>query len=287
MPYTKDDKKVTLTTSSGSSTEILLYGATVVSWKSSAANSSSSPTERLFVSKKAILDGSKPVRGGIPIAFPFFGPPSKPEHSKMGQHGFARSTVWKFDSVVMDNETGVSVRLVLEPTPEIKNVFPNPFHLAYVVTLTAHQLSTDLHVKNTGSESLTYQALLHTYFEVDAASCTVSPLKGLTYIDKTNNYAETVETRDAVPVSQYTDAVYKNAGGKYVGKWNGGGVEVKAIGFNDVVVWNPQADAGSKIADLHEGAWNNYVCIEPGIASYWNTLSPDASWVGGQTLSAL
>lgn len=29
----------------------------------------------------------------------------------MGQHGFARSTVWKFDSVVMDNETGVSVRL--------------------------------------------------------------------------------------------------------------------------------------------------------------------------------
>jgi len=287
MPYTKDDKKVTLATSSGSSTEILLYGATVVSWKSSAANSSSSPTERLFVSKKAILDGSKPVRGGIPIAFPFFGPPSKPEHSKMGQHGFARSTVWKFDSVVMDNETGVSVRLVLEPTPEIKNVFPNPFHLAYVVTLTAHQLSTDLHVKNTGSEALTYQALLHTYFEADAASCTVSPLKGLTYIDKTNNYAETVETRDAVPVSQYTDAVYKNAGGKYVGKWNGGGVEVKAIGFNDVVVWNPQADAGSKIADLHEGAWNNYVCIEPGIASYWNTLSPDASWVGGQTLSAL
>ncbi|KAF8604959.1 galactose mutarotase-like protein [Ceratobasidium sp. AG-I] len=283
MPYTKDDKKITLTTSSGSSVEIMLYGATVVSWKSSASGSSIPSTERLFVSKKAILDGSKPVRGGIPIAFPFFGPPSKPEHSKMGQHGFARSTVWKFDSVVMDNETGVSVRLVLEPTSEIQAVFPNPFHLAYVVTLTAHQLSTDLHVKNTGTEPLTYQALLHTYFEADAASCTVSPLKGLTYIDKTNNYAET----DAVPVGQYTDAVYKNAGGKYVGKWNGGGVEVKALGFNDVVVWNPQAEAGSKIADLHEGAWNNYVCIEPGIASYWNTLSPDASWVGGQTLSAL
>lgn len=134
----------------------------------------------------------------------------------MGQHGFARSTIWKFDSVVMDKEHDVSVRLgklhiwtqrstrvsfliysnlVLEPTPEIKAVFPNPFHLAYVVTLTAHQLATDLHVTNTGEEPLTFQALLHSYFEADAASCTVGPLKGLTYIDKTNNYAESVETR--------------------------------------------------------------------------------------------
>ncbi|KAG9078444.1 hypothetical protein FS749_009521, partial [Ceratobasidium sp. UAMH 11750] len=149
----------------------------------------------------------------------------------MGQHGFARSTVWKWDSVVTDNETGVSVRLVLEPTPEIAAVFPNPFHLAYVVTLTAHQLSTDLHVKNTGNESLTYQALLHTYFEADVATCTVEPLKGLTYVDKTKGGVETVETRDKVEVKTFTDAVYKNAGGKYTGKWNGGGIEVKAIGF--------------------------------------------------------
>jgi glucose-6-phosphate 1-epimerase len=138
----------------------------------------------------------------------------------MGQHGFARSTVWKWDSVVMDNETGVAVRLgkssiinkypinnslvVLEPTPEIKEVFPHPFHLAYVVTLTAHQLSTDLHVTNTGNDTLTYQALLHTYFEADAATCTVSPLKGLTYIDKTKNYAENVETRVRVLKQQTT-----------------------------------------------------------------------------------
>ncbi|KDN50312.1 hypothetical protein RSAG8_01648, partial [Rhizoctonia solani AG-8 WAC10335] len=271
MPYTKDDKKVTLSTAAGSTVEILFYGATIVSWK--ASRTAEPPRERLFVSNKAILDGSKPVRGGIPIAFPFFGPPSKPEHQKMGQHGFTRSTVWKWDSVVMDNEAGVAVRLVLEPTPEIKEVFPNPFHLAYVVTLTAHQLSTDLHVTNNGTEPLTYQALLHTYFAADAATCTVSPLKGLTYIDKTKNLAESVETRDEVPVNEYTDAVYKNGGGKYVGKWTGGGIEVKAVGFKDVVIWNPQAEAGRKIADLHEGAWE--------------TLAPGASWIGGQTLSVL
>jgi glucose-6-phosphate 1-epimerase len=85
------------------------------------------PVERLFVSSKALLDGSKPVRGGIPVVFvsgarsgrcetlrydqPAFGAPTHPEHAKLGQHGFARSEVWAFDKVVMDNEAGVSVRL--------------------------------------------------------------------------------------------------------------------------------------------------------------------------------
>ena len=94
----------------GASAEILLYGATVISWKSgSVANPQ--PTERLFVSGKAALDGSKPVRGGIPVVFPCFGAPSHPEHAKLGQHGFARSEIWTFDGIVMDNDAGVSVKL--------------------------------------------------------------------------------------------------------------------------------------------------------------------------------
>lgn len=73
------------------------------------------PVERLFVSSKAALDGSKPVRGGIPIVFPCFGPPSHEEHARLGQHGFARNQVWTFDSVVMDDGSGVSVRLSEQP----------------------------------------------------------------------------------------------------------------------------------------------------------------------------
>ena len=89
--------------------EILYYGATVVSWKSPSP-ASVDIKERLFVSSKAAVDGSKPVRGGIPVVFPAFGPPSHPQHAKLPQHGFARSEIWKFGGVVMDNEAGVSVR---------------------------------------------------------------------------------------------------------------------------------------------------------------------------------
>jgi hypothetical protein len=68
----------------GASAEILLYGATVISWKS-PGKLSSTLSERLFVSSKAVLDGSKPVRGGIPVVFPCFGPPEHPEHAKLPQ----------------------------------------------------------------------------------------------------------------------------------------------------------------------------------------------------------
>jgi glucose-6-phosphate 1-epimerase len=47
----------------GDSVEVLLYGATVVSWKNNGR-------ENIFVSDAAVMDGSKPVRGGVPIVFP-------------------------------------------------------------------------------------------------------------------------------------------------------------------------------------------------------------------------
>lgn len=58
------DNRVIAKLPTGESVEVLLFGATVISWKS--ANG----TENLWLSKAAKLDGSKPVRGGIPVVFP-------------------------------------------------------------------------------------------------------------------------------------------------------------------------------------------------------------------------
>ena len=54
----------------------------------------------------------------------------------------------------------------------------------------------------------------------------------------------------------FTDSVYQNASGLYEVKWaDGNGVRVKARGLKDVVVWNPQEEAGSKIGDMEPGGW--------------------------------
>ncbi|KAG6884787.1 hypothetical protein C0992_005769, partial [Termitomyces sp. T32_za158] len=242
----------------GSSVEILLYGATIISWKSGSLQDPT-PIERLFLSSKAALDGSKPVRGGIPVVFPCFGAPTHPEHAKLNQHGFARSEKWSWNRTVMDNEVDDAA---LEPTEKIRRTYDRPFHLAYVVTLAEHQLSTDLHVTNNSTfppDALEFQALLHTYIQAPANKLLVTPLQNLFYYDKTETTEEAkakpkVEQRVGVDVKKHTDSVYENASQNYEIIWPEGRVVITSKNFKDVVVWNPQ-DGGRAISDMEEGGW--------------------------------
>jgi len=58
-----ENSKVTAKLPTGEAVEVLLHGATVISWKSGGR-------ENLWLSDKAALDGSKAVRGGFPVVFP-------------------------------------------------------------------------------------------------------------------------------------------------------------------------------------------------------------------------
>ena len=83
----------------------------------------------------------------------------------------------------MDRPEGVSVRFLLPSAPP---TFPHEFKLSYVVTLAPHQLSTDLHVVNSGKEKFSFQALLHNYLTVpDSSKIKISGIdKGTAYKDK-------------------------------------------------------------------------------------------------------
>lgn len=117
-------------------------------------------------------------------------------------------------------------------------------------------------MKNTALSStgpLEFQALLHNYIRAPANELLISPLQNLSYIDKTEATEELrskpkVETRAGVDVRKFTDYVYENAPGNYEISWPGGTIGVKAVGFKDVVVWNPQ-ETGAKIGDMEEGGW--------------------------------
>ena len=231
-----------------------------------------------------MLDGSKAVRGGIPVVFPCFGPPEHPDHSRLPQHGFARNEIWAFDSIVMDNDAGVSVRLstcgvivhqcysnvraaALQPNPAITKLYTKDFHLAYVVTLAEHELITNVHVSNpASSETLDFQALLHTYIRAPANDVSISPLLGKRYIDKTERSAEARSTlkeeeRSAVDVRTLTDSVYEDAPPEINVLWPGGGLALKISGFTTLTIWNPQEEVGSKIGDMEEkGWWVSWLC---------------------------
>lgn len=164
------DNILTARLPSGDAVTVYLYGATVTSWKTSNGQ------EQLFLSDAAVLDGSKPIRGGIPLVFPVFGPPPKSHATgQLAQHGFARSSYWEFlgksSSESLGRKADDSVKLDFGLSSEfleesVKSKWPYAFGLVYSVTLSRGKLETQLHVQNKGEQPFEFQALFHTYLAV-------------------------------------------------------------------------------------------------------------------------
>lgn len=135
--------------------------------------------------------------------------------------------------------------------------------LIYVITLAEHQLSTNLHVTNTSTEKpLSFQALLHTYYRAPARVLHIDGLQGLTFTDKTIDGAPIGrESRAIADVNNYTDYVYENGPGFYQITWPEGQMNIKTIGFKDVVLWNPGAVKGAEIKDMEENGWYDLVVL--------------------------
>ena len=157
----------------------------------------------------------------------------------------------------MSNYKGTTA---LEPNDRTKEIYSKLFKLAYVVTLSEHQLSTNLHIENTsGTDTLEFQALLHNYIRAPADLVSITPLKGLSYYDKNEPTEEAralpkVESREEVRVTNTTDLVYENGPLKYKVTWSGDSIEIKVENFKDVVIWNPQEE-GRKISDMEPDGW--------------------------------
>ena len=111
--------------------------------------------ELIFTSPKAVMDGSKAIRGGVPICWPSFGP-----WSEGAQHGFARVSTWSVKTVTSD-----SVTLTLD-TDTTASAWPHKFLLEYTVTLSSDSLDIQLTATNNNSDKeFSFSSALHTYFK--------------------------------------------------------------------------------------------------------------------------
>ena len=68
--------------------EVYLHGATVTAWQPKGQG----PV--LWLSERSAFDGEAPIRGGVPICFPWFGPGRHGD--KQPSHGWARVSEWSF-----------------------------------------------------------------------------------------------------------------------------------------------------------------------------------------------
>src|SRR5687768_17442436 len=100
----------------------------------------------LFMSGSSHFAAGKPIRGGVPVIFPWFGPNAK--DPKAPAHGFARTQAWEVRDVKRrDGDGAVTVSLALSPTEVSRKLWPHEFELLFDVTV-GPALEMALHVRN-------------------------------------------------------------------------------------------------------------------------------------------
>ncbi|KAI4120670.1 MAG: hypothetical protein LQ338_006847 [Usnochroma carphineum] len=295
VSITDDNSRVAASLPTGERVEVLLYGATVVSWKSANGK------ENLFLSSKAQLDGSKPVRGGIPLVFPVFGPP-KADHptGQLPQHGFARISRWEYlgkssseSSSLPHSKGDASVKLDFGLSDSMidSSKWGYSFNLTYSVVLSQDNLETSLVVRNTGSSNYDFQVLFHTYLAVDDISqTTISGLEEAPFVDKVQGAKEVGPAKKPISISSETDRVYTLSSQKPITVAEQGTprYEITRDMLSDVVVWNPWIEKAKGMADFGpEDGYKKMVCVEAGSVSAWNTLEAGDTWEGGQRIKTL
>ncbi|KAG5982332.1 hypothetical protein E4U55_002046 [Claviceps digitariae] len=285
------NSRVSAVLPTGESVEVLLMGATVLSWKDAQGD------EKLWLSKDTKLDGSKGVRGGIPLVFPIFGP-AKSDHaptSKLPQHGFARTSRWEFLGKSTSEGSSSSVKLDFglssDSIPEsTRALWPYKFGLLYSVTLERESLNTTLVITNDGDESFDCQMLLHTYLNVkDISTVKITGLENSEYIDKMDDAKVKTETSSPVVFSSETDRVYTPAGGAThpIVISDSGVTRFRVVRDNldQVVVWNPWIEKSKGMDDFTpKDGYKNMVCVEAGSVNCWQKLDKGDAFEGAQTI---
>jgi len=277
-------KAIRLTVSDASSNSestvlVYLFGAHITHWEERGQ------PPFLFLSKKAILDGSKPIRGGIPICFPQFS-----NFGSLPAHGFARSTVWtmeeKASSKPSSEGDSVSVGFTIKSSAATQGIWDHQFVATYTVTLkgaTGSQLSCSLAIENANADKpFSFTAALHTYFSVgDISKTTVEGLQGQKYLDQLKK--ETLEEKDASKAfDQEVDSVYYGVHRplSVVDAASKRSCSIRSVNFNDAVVWNPWIEKAKKMADFGDEEYKVMVCVEVAAIQAPIEVPAGKTWTG-------
>ncbi|HTA30991.1 MAG TPA: D-hexose-6-phosphate mutarotase [Candidatus Cybelea sp.] len=237
-----------------STAEVYLHGAQITNFQPKGQ------PPVLFMSQLSRFTEGKAIRGGIPIVFPWFG-------SREGEsaHGFARIQNWDLREVSQTSAGEVVLRLNLPDSPSAA-LFPK-FTADFFITV-GKTLTAQLVIANVSDgQDFTFEDCLHSYFHVgDIAAVSVTGLKGVDYLDQTENFARKTERSEHVKISQETDRIYLDTAGPVeIHDSNlGRRIRVEKSGSNSTVLWNPWVRKSEQMPDFGGGEFHQMVCVESG-----------------------
>ena len=250
-PHPTGGDALTLAATGGTAV-IALHGATVLSHVPTGGR------DLIWLSPKATSAGGKPLRGGIPLCGPWFGP-----HGTYPQgptHGLMRQRPWRLIRVEAISDGRLRAELGIDLSPEPGLGWLHRAEATVVITV-GKRLAVELSVRNTGSTPFLSSGALHTYVAVtDVRSTRVEGLDDREYIDFT---AGGVRRRHGIgPVLLSGESArffLSNAPVRVVDGERT--IAVRSWGHGATVVWNPWDRTAATMGDLGDG-WPGFLCVE-------------------------
>ncbi len=262
-----------LTGPRGAQAVVARLGGQVLSWITPDGR------ERLFLSDRAVFDGSVAVRGGIPVCFPQFA-----GLGGLPKHGLVRTRSWQVAGENCGDDYAMAT-LAVEDDEASRALWPHAFRIELTVMLEAGRLDVELAVENTGTAPFAFTGALHTYLRVvQVEDVALEGLYGFTYRDAAGGDRLVRESGTALAVEGETDRVYHDVGRPLLLQAGNLSLGIHGEGFPDVVVWNPWVEKCRQLPDMAPDAWRRMLCVEAAAARQAVTVAPGQSWAGRQTL---
>jgi D-hexose-6-phosphate mutarotase len=247
------------------SATICMQGAQIVGWM---PRTQSVPV--IWLSNAARIVRGRPLRGGAPVCWPWFGP--HPDGGDLPSHGFARTLDWHMCSSASLQTGETQIRLALQDDEQTRALWPHEFRLELSLTIGA-QLRAELSTTNTGTEGFEVSEALHTYFRVgDIGEAQVQGLDGVAYAEGDARERRGRQQGD-IRFHEEFDRVYLDspADCTIVDPRLQRRIRIAQFGARSTVVWNPWTQKAVRLGDLGSaadgrGGWREMVCVESGNA---------------------
>ena len=238
-----------------STAEIYLLGAHVAGFQKNGE------PPLIFMSAKSYFAAGKPIRGGVPICFPWFGPRDGEQ-----AHGFARLAEWQLVKTAAAPDGTVTVTLALPQLPG-REAWKN-LRTEFVVTI-GETLTMELIATNEScDETLAIENCLHTYFRVgDVNAVSLTGLENAPFDDFAFGAGGKRSVAENAPlrIAQETNRVYPDnaATVEIIDEKLKRTIRVEKFHSQSTVVWNPWTTQKMP-EDWGANEHLNMVCVESG-----------------------
>tara|TARA_R110000772_G_scaffold38354_22_gene90569 strand:+ start:523 stop:1434 length:912 start_codon:yes stop_codon:yes gene_type:complete len=232
--------------------------------------------ERLWLSNKAVWDGSQSLRGGVPVCWPWFGQHPDGQHPA---HGFVRNRLWQ---CLESSDTENSSSLILSPTDSQGAGFDGLASLTLSITV-GSELNIKLITTNLGTRSFIYTCALHSYFNVqDISEVELDGLSGK-YADKLSGF-KLFDTPNPYRFTTETDRIHLNPHRKVSIIEKGLKTVVNSEGHDSIVVWNPWQQNSIQLNDMDNDGYKYMLCVETAVTK-GKSIKPGDQHVIEQTIN--